>query len=186
MVCHGGFADHTCIESSQEQLASICVSRGFCSTIFCFCYFFWQSFCFIPVKWLQKSSSGQGNKDSQTKIKKRLHDKQQDDNNQDEDKQQEKEGDNKNDKKWIYKKNIDICQGKKDYKKWMTTIKEMKTEQGKQGVDKVDQWLTSIISNYNKQLMQWGVDVTKKVQEIVNVADNNHYIDFEAVRICGV
>jgi len=68
----------------------------------------------------------------------------------------------------------------------MTTIKEMKTEQGKQGVDKVDQWLTSIISNYNKQLMQWGVDVTKKVQEIVNVADNNHYIDFEAVRICGV
>ena len=52
-------------------------------------------------------------------------DKQQDDknNNQEDDKQQEKEGDNKDNKKRIYKKKIDVRQGKKDYKTWMTTIK---------------------------------------------------------------
>ena len=50
--------------------------------------------------------------------------------------------------------NIDICQGKKDYKKWMTSIKEMKKEKGKQGVDKVNNRLALIIGNYRKQLMQ--------------------------------
>jgi len=44
----------------------------------------------------------------------------------------------------------------------------------------------SIISNYCKQLMQQGVDITKKVQEIVNVPDDDDYVDFEAVEICGV
>jgi len=34
--------------------------------------------------------------------------------------------------------------------------------------------------------MQQGVDITKRVQEVVDVPDNNDYIDFEAVGICGV
>ncbi len=62
----------------------------------------------------------------------------------------------------------------------------MKKEKGKQGVDKVDKCLTSIISNYHKHLMQWGVDVTEREQEVVNVPDDNDYVDFEAVGICGV
>jgi len=106
--------------------------------------------------------------------------------NQDEDKQQEKEGDNEDNKKQIYKKKIDIWQGKKDYKKWMATIQTMKKEKGKQSVDKVDKLLMLIISNYHKQLMQQGVDVTKKVQEVVNINNNDDYADFEAVGICGV
>ena len=68
----------------------------------------------------------------------------------------------------------------------MTVIKEMKKEKGKQGVDKVDKCLASIIGNYRKQLMQRGVDVTERVQEVVDVPDNNDYVDFEAVGICGV
>ena len=59
-------------------------------------------------------------------------------------------------------------------------------EKGKQGVDKVDKCLASVIGNYRKQLMQWGVDVTKRVQEVVEVPDDDDYIDFEAVGICGV
>ena len=54
----------------------------------------------------------------------------------------------------------------------MTAIKEMKKEKGKQGIDKVDKWLASIIGNYHKQLMQWGVDITKRVQEVVDVPDD--------------
>ena len=68
----------------------------------------------------------------------------------------------------------------------MTAIKDMKKEKGKQGVDKVDKWLASIIGNYHKQLMQWGVHITKRVQEVVDVPNDDDYIDFEAVRICGV
>jgi len=30
------------------------------------------------------------------------------------------------------------------------------------------------------------VDITEKVQEVVNVPDNDDYIDFEAVGICVV
>jgi len=36
----------------------------------------------------------------------------------------------------------------------MTAIKNMKKEKGKQGIDKVDKRLASIIGNYCKQLMQ--------------------------------
>ncbi len=61
-----------------------------------------------------------------------------------------------------------------------------KKEKGKQGVDKVDKCLASIISNYCKQLMQWGVDVTKRVQEVVDVPNDDDYVDFEAVGICVV
>jgi len=124
----------------------------------------------------------------ETKITKKLCDKQQDDddNNQEDDKQQEKEEDNEDNKKCIYKNKIDIHQGEKDYKKWMTTIKEMKKEKGKQGVDKVDKCLALIISNYRKQLIQRGVDVTERVQEVVDVPDDDDHIDFEAVGICGV
>ncbi len=61
----------------------------------------------------------------------------------------------------------------------MTTIKTMKTEKGKQGVDKVDKCLTSIINNYHKQLMQQGVDVTKRVQKVVDVPNDSDYIDFD-------
>ena len=68
----------------------------------------------------------------------------------------------------------------------MTVIKEMKKEKGKQGIDKVDKWLASIIGNYRKQLMQQGVDITEKVQEVVDVPDDDDYVDFEAVGICGV
>jgi len=178
LVCHGGFADRTCIEPSQEQLASVCVSRGFSSTVFSFRYFFRRGFCFIPVTLLQKSTSGQGYK----KIK-----RQDDDYDQEEDKQQGKEGDNEeDDKKRMYKKKIDVRQGEKDYKKWMTAIKEMKKEKGKQGVDMVDKRLSSIIGNYRKQLMQRGVDVTERIQEVVDVPDDDDYVDFEAVGICGV
>ena len=43
-----------------------------------------------------------------------------------------------------------------------------------------------IIGNYCKQLMQRGVDIREKVQEVLNVPDNDDYVDFEAVGICGV
>jgi len=113
--------------------------------------------------------------------------RQDDDYDQEEDKQQGKEGDNEeDDKKRMYKKKIDVRQGEKDYKKWMTAIKEMKKEKGKQGVDMVDKRLSSIIGNYRKQLMQRGVDVTKRIQEVVDVPDDDDYVDFEAVGICGV
>jgi len=84
----------------------------------------------------------------ETKIKKKHDD---DNNNQDEGNQDE--GNNDNSKKCIYKKKIDIRQGEKDYKKWMTTIQMMK-KYGKQGVDNVDKRLTAIIGNYCKQLLQ--------------------------------
>jgi len=113
----------------------------------------------------------------ETKIKKKHDDN--DDNNQD-------EGNNDDNKKRIYKKKIDIHQGEKDYKKWMTTIQTMKKNYGKQGVDNVDKRFTAIIGNYRKQLLQRGVDITEKVQEVVNVADDNDYVDFTAVGICGV
>ena len=113
--------------------------------------------------------------------------RQDDDDDQEEDKQQGKEGDNEeDDKKRMYKKKIDVRQGEKDYKKWMTAIKEMKKEKGKQGVDMVDKRLVSIIGNYRKQLMQWGVDVTERIQEVVDVPNDDDYVDFEAVGICGV
>jgi len=113
--------------------------------------------------------------------------RQDDDYDQEEDKQQGKEGDNEeDDKKRMYKKKIDVRQGEKDYKKWMTAIKEMKKEKGKQGVDMVDKRLSSIIGNYRKQLMQRGVDVTERIQEVVDVPDDDDYVDFEAVGICGV
>jgi len=96
------------------------------------------------------------------------------------------EGKNDDDKKRIYKKKIDIRQGEKDYKKWMTTIQTLKKDNGKQGVDNVDKRLTSIISNHRRQLMQQGVDIREKVQEVVNVPDDDDYVDFEAVGICGV
>ena len=57
---------------------------------------------------------------------------------------------------------------------------------GKQGVDNVDKRLNMIIGNYRKQLMQRGVDMSEKVQEVVNVPDDDDYVDFEAVGICGV
>ena len=98
----------------------------------------------------------------------------------------EGKNDDNDNKKRIYKKKIDIRQGEKDYKKWMTTIQTLKKENGKQGVDNVDKRLTSIISNHRRQLMQQGVDIREKVQEVVNVPDNDDYVDFEAVGICGV
>jgi len=97
----------------------------------------------------------------------------------------EGKNDDNDNKKQIYKKKIDIQQGEKDYKKWMTTIQMLKKEYGKQGVDNVDKCLTTII-NYCKQLMQRRVDIREKVQEVVNVPDDNDYVDFEAVGICGV
>ena len=57
---------------------------------------------------------------------------------------------------------------------------------GKQVVDNVDKRLNMIIGNYCKQLMQRGVDMSEKVQEVVNLPNDNDYIDFEAVGICGV
>ena len=68
----------------------------------------------------------------------------------------------------------------------MTTIQMLKKEFGKQGVDNVDKHLTVIIGNYRKQLMQCGVDIREKVQEVINVPNDDDYIDFEAVGICGV
>jgi len=68
----------------------------------------------------------------------------------------------------------------------MTTIQTLKKDNGKQGVDNVDKRLTSIISNHRRQLMQQGVDIREKVQEVVNVPDDDDYVDFEAVGICGV
>jgi len=34
--------------------------------------------------------------------------------------------------------------------------------------------------------MQQGVDVTKRVQKVVDVPNDSDYIDFDAVGICGV
>jgi len=34
--------------------------------------------------------------------------------------------------------------------------------------------------------MQQGVDIRAKVQDEANVPDDNDYVDFEAVGICGV
>jgi len=112
---------------------------------------------------------------NETKTKKQHDDNQDEGNNDDDDI-----------KKRIYKKKIDIRQGEKDYKKWMTTIQMLRKEYGKQGVDNVNKRMTAIIGNYRKQLMQRGVDIREKVQEVVNVPDNNDYIDFKAVEICSV
>jgi len=57
---------------------------------------------------------------------------------------------------------------------------------GKQGVDNIDKCLTLIIGNHRTQLMQRGVDIREKVQEVINVPDDDDYIDFKAVGICGV
>jgi len=62
----------------------------------------------------------------ETKTKKQHNDNQDEGNSDD------------NNKKRIYKKKIDIRQGEKDYKKWMTTIQMLKKNYGKQGVDNVD------------------------------------------------
>ena len=122
MVCHGGFANCTCIELSQEQLASIALVGGSAPLYSAFVTSSDKAFALFLLHYYRNPPLAK-----ETKITK----KQDDDDDQEEDKQQGKEGDNKDNKKQIYKKKIDVHWGEKDYKKWMTAINEMKKRKRK-------------------------------------------------------
>jgi len=104
---------------------------------------------------------------------------------QDEDSKNENQSNNK--WKHKYKKKINIKQGEKDYKNWMTVLKTIKNSGGAKGIEKMDQALCHMIVQYRKKLKDEGIDVTEGASEdIVEINDNGkddngNYIDLETV-----
>ena len=104
---------------------------------------------------------------------------------QNEDSENEKQSSNK--RKREYKKKINIKQGEKDYKKWMTALKKIKNSGGAKGIEKMDQALCRMIVEYRKKLKDEGIDVTEGAsEEIVEINDNGkdddgNYVDLETV-----
>jgi len=87
-----------------------------------------------------------------------------------------------------YKKKVDIKKGEQDYQKWMHRLKTIKTTAGKEGVSKMDQTLSAMITEYCNNLVSQGIDITNAGQSVVEVNDNEsnnekEYIDLDTVGI---
>ena len=74
-----------------------------------------------------------------------------------------------------YKKKVNICEGEKDYKKWMAKLKTVKNRSGKMIIDRVDQTICCLIIQHWNKLLQQGIDVAASVpmEETVYVPDSN-------------
>jgi len=119
------------------------------------------------------------------------------DNDEQDKKDQEKDQDDKKPRKihkkhWkrIYKKKIDIKQGKKDYKRWMNQLKTIKSNGGKEAINAMDKHLSKMIQEYKIQLSQQGYEYDASTpfsdQDVVNVVDSNKdkdYVDLETIGV---
>ena len=101
---------------------------------------------------------------------------------------EEKDNDNDEVTSWkcMYKKKINIKQGKKDYKKWMAQLKSIKND--KDNIKKMDENLSSMIIEYRKKLQNEGTDILEEsTADVIDVPDsdddeeNNKYIDFDTL-----
>jgi len=91
-------------------------------------------------------------------------------------------------RKQIYKKKIDIKQGKKDYKRRMNQLKAIKSNGRKEAIDAMDKCLSKMRQEYKIQLSQQGYEYNAGMpfsdQDVVNVVDSNEdkdYVDLETI-----
>ena len=85
-----------------------------------------------------------------------------------------------------YKKKVNICEGEKDYKKWLSKLKQVKVRSGKMIIDRVDQTICHLIIQHRNKLLQQGIDVAASVpaEETVDVPDSDDdkdYVDLDTV-----
>jgi len=87
-----------------------------------------------------------------------------------------------------YKKKVNICEGEKDYKKWMAKLKTVKNTSGKMIIDRIDQTICSMIMQHQNKLLQQGIDVAASVpaEETVNVPDSNNEKDYVNLETVGI
>ena len=85
-----------------------------------------------------------------------------------------------------YKKKVNICEGEKDYKKWLSKLKKVKVRSGKMIIDRVDQMICHLIIQHRNKLLQQGIDIAASVpaEETVDVPDSDDdkdYVDLDTV-----
>jgi len=87
-----------------------------------------------------------------------------------------------------YKKKVNICEGEKDYKKWLSKLKKVKVQSGKTIINRVDKTICHLIIQHRNKLLQQGIDVPVSVpaEETVDVPDSDDNKDYVNLDTVGV
>ena len=87
-----------------------------------------------------------------------------------------------------YKKKVNIHEGEKDYKKWLSKLKKVKVWSGKMIIDRVDQTICRLIIQHRNKLLQQGIDIAASVpaEETVDVPDSNDDKDYVNLDTVGL